>query len=329
MAQVAAYSVVAIRLGFTYLISIMNLKFSVPLQEDLNLLDLLLLKHKIGRKKNSFGKGSYGVVCLAIDTHSGEKMAVVVDDEDRENEGDLIMEAQLETPEVMAFIVKHGTDIVCSDFGTFSMGAWSEDDEILGVVDDYDTLYFIKFNGEVVAEITKRNLKISSPIVGLFSNNNSYKHESYLHPFFLTSGPQDEYPSVHIRTLGDWSYQIYALFQEVKMTFFLKRTSIYFQDFAVSNLLLQSSAGSVGGPKLYIDGPYGSASPNHVKYDILVLIGLGIRATPFISSLRDVTNDVQMSQSDHVTFFCFFTIFFLDVSVIVSSLKFNCSACIL
>lgn len=41
------------------------------------------------------------------------KMVIVVDDEDRENEGDLIMAAQLVTPEAMAFIVKHGTGIVC------------------------------------------------------------------------------------------------------------------------------------------------------------------------------------------------------------------------
>lgn len=40
-------------------------------------------------------------------------MVVVVDDEDRENEGDLIMAASCVTPEAMAFIVKHGTGIVC------------------------------------------------------------------------------------------------------------------------------------------------------------------------------------------------------------------------
>ena len=40
-------------------------------------------------------------------------MVVVVDDEDKENEGDMIMAAQLATPEAMAFIVKHGTGIVC------------------------------------------------------------------------------------------------------------------------------------------------------------------------------------------------------------------------
>lgn len=68
-----------------------------------------------------------------------------------------------------------------SDFSTFSVGDWSEDDEILGVADDYDTLYFIKFTGEVVAEITKKDLKISAPIVGLFSDNDSNMNdESYL-----------------------------------------------------------------------------------------------------------------------------------------------------
>uniref|UniRef100_A0A5B7CA49 Putative GTP cyclohydrolase II isoform 1 n=1 Tax=Davidia involucrata TaxID=16924 RepID=A0A5B7CA49_DAVIN len=41
------------------------------------------------------------------------KLVIVVDDEDRENEGDLIMAASLVTPEAMAFIVKHGTGIVC------------------------------------------------------------------------------------------------------------------------------------------------------------------------------------------------------------------------
>jgi hypothetical protein len=66
-----------------------------------------------------------------------------------------------------------------SDLGTFSVGAWSEDDEILGVADDSDTLYFIKFNGEVVAEIAKKHSKISSPIVGLYSDNDSEMHESY------------------------------------------------------------------------------------------------------------------------------------------------------
>ncbi|XP_068315652.1 bifunctional riboflavin biosynthesis protein RIBA 1, chloroplastic-like [Pyrus communis] len=49
----------------------------------------------------------------AIEDIRQGKMVIVVDDEDRENEGDLIMAASLATPEAMAFIVKHGTGIVC------------------------------------------------------------------------------------------------------------------------------------------------------------------------------------------------------------------------
>ncbi|KAE9450025.1 hypothetical protein C3L33_18080, partial [Rhododendron williamsianum] len=49
----------------------------------------------------------------AIEDIRQGKFVIVVDDEDRENEGDLIMAASLVTPEAMAFIVKHGTGIVC------------------------------------------------------------------------------------------------------------------------------------------------------------------------------------------------------------------------
>ncbi|MDX6599613.1 MAG: 3,4-dihydroxy 2-butanone 4-phosphate synthase / cyclohydrolase, partial [Gaiellales bacterium] len=40
-------------------------------------------------------------------------MIVVVDDEDRENEGDLIVAAECATPEALAFMVRHGSGIVC------------------------------------------------------------------------------------------------------------------------------------------------------------------------------------------------------------------------
>ncbi|KAK4405118.1 Bifunctional riboflavin biosynthesis protein RIBA 1, chloroplastic [Sesamum angolense] len=49
----------------------------------------------------------------AIEDIYNGKMVVVVDDEDRENEGDLIMAASKVTAEAMAFFVKHGTGIVC------------------------------------------------------------------------------------------------------------------------------------------------------------------------------------------------------------------------
>jgi 3,4-dihydroxy 2-butanone 4-phosphate synthase/GTP cyclohydrolase II len=41
------------------------------------------------------------------------RMVIVVDDEDRENEGDLVMAAARATPESMAFIIKHTSGVVC------------------------------------------------------------------------------------------------------------------------------------------------------------------------------------------------------------------------
>ncbi|KAL6859074.1 hypothetical protein ACP4OV_018076 [Aristida adscensionis] len=49
----------------------------------------------------------------AIEDIRQGKYVIVVDDEDRENEGDLIIAASKVTPEAMAFIVRHGTGIVC------------------------------------------------------------------------------------------------------------------------------------------------------------------------------------------------------------------------
>ena len=40
-------------------------------------------------------------------------MIVVVDDEDRENEGDLTMAAELVTPEAVNFMATHGRGLIC------------------------------------------------------------------------------------------------------------------------------------------------------------------------------------------------------------------------
>ena len=41
------------------------------------------------------------------------KFVVVVDDEDRENEGDLIMAAEKVTPESINFMAQHGRGLIC------------------------------------------------------------------------------------------------------------------------------------------------------------------------------------------------------------------------
>ena len=41
------------------------------------------------------------------------KMVVLMDDEDRENEGDLVIPAQMATPDVINFMAKHGRGLIC------------------------------------------------------------------------------------------------------------------------------------------------------------------------------------------------------------------------
>jgi 3,4-dihydroxy 2-butanone 4-phosphate synthase / GTP cyclohydrolase II len=41
------------------------------------------------------------------------RMVVIMDDEDRENEGDLIMAAEFATPETVAFMIRHTSGIIC------------------------------------------------------------------------------------------------------------------------------------------------------------------------------------------------------------------------
>jgi 3,4-dihydroxy 2-butanone 4-phosphate synthase/GTP cyclohydrolase II len=50
----------------------------------------------------------------AIDAIGRGEIVVVVDDEDRENEGDLIMAAEFATPETIAFFLHHTSGVICA-----------------------------------------------------------------------------------------------------------------------------------------------------------------------------------------------------------------------
>lgn len=53
--------------------------------------------------------------------------------------------------------------------------------------------------------------------------------------------------------------------------------------------------------KLRIDGPYGAPVQDYQKYDVLLLVGLGIGATPFISILKDLLNNIVKSEEQAVS----------------------------
>ena len=49
----------------------------------------------------------------AIEDIAAGRAVVVVDDEDRENEGDIIFAASKATPELMAFTIRHSSGVIC------------------------------------------------------------------------------------------------------------------------------------------------------------------------------------------------------------------------
>jgi 3,4-dihydroxy 2-butanone 4-phosphate synthase/GTP cyclohydrolase II len=55
----------------------------------------------------------FATVEEAIEEIRAGRFVVVVDDEDRENEGDLTIAAQFATPEAVNFMVTHARGLVC------------------------------------------------------------------------------------------------------------------------------------------------------------------------------------------------------------------------
>ncbi|XP_059442674.1 respiratory burst oxidase homolog protein A-like [Corylus avellana] len=101
------------------------------------------------------------------------------------------------------------------------------------------------------------------------------------HPYSITSAPGDDYLSVHIRQLGDWTQDLMRVFsQAIPMAG--NSTGIRRVDETTQE----------GWPKLLIDGPYGAPAQDYRKYDVLLLVGMGIGATPFISILKDLLNNI-------------------------------------
>ena len=66
----------------------------------------------------------------ALDEFKAGRMIVVVDDEDRENEGDLTLAAEFVTPEAINFMSKYGRGLICleSDRGTGRLPSPGADD---------------------------------------------------------------------------------------------------------------------------------------------------------------------------------------------------------
>ncbi|KAK9075794.1 hypothetical protein SSX86_004123 [Deinandra increscens subsp. villosa] len=120
------------------------------------------------------------------------------------------------------------------------------------------------------------------------------------HPFSITSAPGDDYLSVHIRTLGDWTTALKNEFAKAcepppqkpqvgaSASRAVKGNLVRLETKANVNVSVEEAQSIY--PVIIIKGPYGAPAQDYRKYDILLLIGLGIGATPFISILKDLLN---------------------------------------
>src|SRR5690349_7665657 len=72
-----------------------------------------MTKNDLKLAKGARRKGPFAPIDQAIKAIRAGEMIIVVDDEDRENEGDLTMAASKVTPEAVNFMVKHGRGLLC------------------------------------------------------------------------------------------------------------------------------------------------------------------------------------------------------------------------
>ena len=111
----------------------------------------------------------------------------------------------------------------------------------------------------------------------------SYPSHRLLPQYF--SAPEEDYISIHIRVVGDFTRE----FADVLGCDFEKKSG---------EKGGEVEKGAVGGrvvgtdvnpplnrvlPRIMVDGPFGSASEDFLKYETVLLVGAGIGVTPFAS----------------------------------------------
>lgn len=111
------------------------------------------------------------------------------------------------------------------------------------------------------------------------------------HPFTLTSAPEEDYISIHVRVLGDFTEKLLSKLgcdykEEAKLREKNRDRlkSIYDGvDISLDNPGLYKVL-----PRIMVDGPFGSASEDVFKFEVAVLVGAGIGVTPFASILKSI-----------------------------------------
>ncbi|CAH0562068.1 unnamed protein product [Brassicogethes aeneus] len=101
-------------------------------------------------------------------------------------------------------------------------------------------------------------------------------NKNEFHPFTLSSSPQEQDLTVHIRTVGPWTSNLRNVYQ---------------------NAMPEAPL-----PKIYLDGPFGEGYQDWNTYDVSILIGSGIGVTPFASILKDIATSKEIFTCKKVYF---------------------------
>jgi len=96
------------------------------------------------------------------------------------------------------------------------------------------------------------------------------------HPFTLTSAPEEDYLSLHIRVVGNFTSEL------------ADRLGCGDADTKKHDQRTGPTQMAKLLPRILVDGPYGSASEDVFKYEVAVLVGAGIGVTPFASVLKSI-----------------------------------------
>ncbi|KAJ7202026.1 NADPH oxidase [Mycena pura] len=110
------------------------------------------------------------------------------------------------------------------------------------------------------------------------------------HPFTLTSAPEEDYISVHVRIVGDYTK---ALARAVGCDFESAKSKVSTEKggaAAEGKVVTSTNNPRINRvlPRIMVDGPFGTASEDYLNYETILLVGAGIGVTPFASILKSI-----------------------------------------
>jgi 3,4-dihydroxy 2-butanone 4-phosphate synthase / GTP cyclohydrolase II len=114
----------------------------------------------------------------AIEDIANGRMVIVVDDEDRENEGDLVLAAQFATPDNINFMITHAKGLVCLPVTDELLEKWDLKEMVYHNEDAFKTAFTVSVDGSPAQQVTTG---ISSAdrakTIQIFINPNSKKSD--------------------------------------------------------------------------------------------------------------------------------------------------------